>query len=104
LNKKVAIVTGELSGEAHAAHLVRAVNALSPMRFSGMGGQALSDAGVEIIQDYRDISITGMSIPLLLSKAGHIRLAFRTLRGHLSTTRPDLLILVDFPGFNLRLA
>ena len=104
MNKKVAIVTGELSGEAHAAHLVRAVNALSPMRFSGMGGQALSDAGVEVIQDYREISITGMNIPLLLSKAGHIRLAFRTLKAHLSTTRPALLILVDFPGFNLRLA
>ena len=104
MNKRVAIVTGELSGEVHAAYLVRAVNALSPMRFSGMGSQALSDAGVEVIQDYREISITGMSISLLLSKAGHIRRAFRTLKEHLATTRPALLILVDFPGFNLRLA
>ena len=104
MNKRVAIVTGELSGEVHAAHLVRAVNALSPMRFSGMGSQALTDAGVEVIQDYREISITGMSISLLLSKAGHIRRAFRTLKEHLATTRPALLILVDFPGFNLRLA
>ncbi len=104
MNNMVAIVTGELSGEAHAAHLVRAVNALSPMRFSGMGSQTLSGAGVDVIQDYREISITGMSIPLFLSKANLIRRAFRTLKEHLATTRPGLLILVDFPGFNLRLA
>lgn len=104
MNNRVMIVTGELSGEVHAAHLVRAVSALSPMRFSGMGSETLRDAGVDVIHDYREISITGMSIPVLLSKAGHIRRAYRALKGHLSTTAPQLLILVDFPFFNLRLA
>jgi len=104
LNNRVVIVTGELSGEVHAANLVRAVNALSPMSFSGMGSGILRDAGVHVIEDYRKISITGMGLIDLLSKAGHIRRAFRVLKEHLSKTSPRLLVLVDFPGFNLRLA
>lgn len=104
MNNRVVIVTGELSGEVHAAHLVRAVNALIPMRFSGMGSAILRDAGVSIIHDYREISITGMNIADLLSKAGHLLAAYRVLKKHLSETPPRLLILVDFPGFNLRLA
>ena len=104
MNNRVVIVTGELSGEVHAANLVRAVNALSPMSFSGMGSGILRDAGVHVIEDYRKISITGMGLIDLLSKAGHIRRAFRVLKEHLSKTSPRLLVLVDFPGFNLRLA
>ena len=96
------IVTGELSGENHAAHLVAAMMSLSPFEFSGMGGKVLAQAGVRLIYDYKNISIIG--ITEIFSKLGHLRRAFRTLREHLEDTAPQLLILVDYPGFNLRVA
>jgi lipid-A-disaccharide synthase len=102
LNSRIVIVAGELSGENHAVHLVRAVRALYPFQFSGMGSTALSNEGVEIFYDYRDISLTGLGE--IIRKAGRIRTAYRTLKEHLIRVAPQLLILVDFGGFNLRLA
>ncbi len=98
----MAIVTGELSGETHAARLVHALMQALPMQFSGIGSTMLSEAGVRTVCDYRNISLTGLSE--VLAKAGHIRHAYRVLKDHLKRERPDLLILVDFPGFNLRVA
>lgn len=102
MSRKAVIVTGELSGELHAVHLVRAVTAAIGMEFSGMGSTRLSDAGVKLVHDYRDISLTGLSE--VFFKAGHIWKAYFSLTRHLRETKPDLLILVDFPGFNLRIA
>ena len=85
LSKRVVIVTGELSGENHAAHLVRAISASRSLRFSGIGSTALANAGVDIIYDYRDISLTGLEI---LTKAGHIRNAYRALKNHLVQVSP----------------
>ncbi len=98
----MAIVTGELSGETHAARLVRALTKALPLRFSGIGGTMLSEAGVQTLCDYRDISLTGLSE--VFAKAGHIRRAYALLKEHLKAERPDLVILVDFPGFNMRIA
>jgi len=102
LNRRAVIVTGELSGEMHAVHLVRAIAESLDIEFSGMGSTRLSEAGVELVHDYRDISLTGVSE--VFFKASHIWKAYRALTRHLTEARPDLLILVDFPGFNLRLA
>ncbi len=68
------IVTGELSGETHAAHLVAAITALTPLEFSGIGSKVLADAGVRVIYDYKNISIIGISE--VFSKLGHIRQLF----------------------------
>ena len=102
MNNKVVIVTGELSGETHAARLVTAITALSGLEFSGIGGPVLERAGVRIIHDYKNISIVGISE--VFSKAGHVLEALRVIKKHLKKTMPSLLILVDFPGFNLRVA
>jgi lipid-A-disaccharide synthase len=102
LSRKAVIVTGELSGELHAVHLVRAIAESLQMEFSGMGSTRLSDAGVKLVHDYRDISLTGLSE--VFFRAGHIWKAYVSLTRHLRETKPDLLILVDFPGFNLRIA
>ena len=101
LNRKAVIVTGELSGETHGAHLVAAITALCPIEFSGIGSRVLRDAGVRIIYDYKNISIIGISE--VFSKLGHIRQAYGVLKEHLLKETPQLLILVDFPGFNLLL-
>jgi len=96
------IVTGELSGELHASGLVTALNRLVPLQFSGIGSTRLSDAGVDVIHDYRNISVTGLSE--LFSKLGHIREAYALLKRHLIEVSPSLLIRVEAPGFNLRVA
>jgi lipid-A-disaccharide synthase len=98
----IVIVTGELSGEIHAAELVRAIKRSIPVELSGIGSQRLRDEGVNTIYDYANISLTGLSE--IFSKLHHIKDAYGRLKEHLERTRPSLLILVDFPGFNLKVA
>lgn len=101
-NNKIFIITGELSGEMHAAQLVTALLERFPFQFSAVGGRRLADAGAHIVCDYHNISITGISE--VFSKTTHIFSALRTVKKHIINTRPALVILVDFPGFNLRMA
>lgn len=72
------------------------------MNFSGIGSNRLASAGVHIIQDYEKISLVGLSE--IFSKLKYIRHAYKLIKAHLAADPPSLLILVDFPGFNLRLA
>jgi lipid-A-disaccharide synthase len=101
-NRKAVIVTGELSGEIHALHLVQAINESLPLHWSGMGSTRLNEAGVSIVHDYKDISVTGLTE--MFWKMGHIWRAYAALKHHLEEVHPSLLVLVDFPGFNLKMA
>ncbi|MBA4390432.1 MAG: lipid-A-disaccharide synthase [Syntrophus sp. (in: bacteria)] len=101
-NNKIVIITGELSGEMHAVHLVESFKKRFSFEFSAMGSTGLSLAGIDVIYDYRDISLTGISE--IFSKLHHIRRAFKTIKEHIRSTKPALIILVDFPGFNLKIA
>lgn len=98
----IVIVTGELSGEIHAAELVKSIKRSIDVEISGIGGQRLRDEGMNTVYDYRNISLTGLSE--IFSKLHHIKDAYNKLKQHLEQTRPSLLILVDFPGFNLKVA
>lgn len=100
---KVMLVAGETSGDLHAAHLVRALRELNPqVRFIGMGSHYMREAGVEMLVDSASLAVVG--IVEVLAHFPDIKAAMNTLREALSTRRPDLLILVDYPDFNLRLA
>jgi lipid-A-disaccharide synthase len=101
-NNKIFIITGELSGEMHAAHLVKSLKDRFQFEFAAVGSKRLAEAGAEIICDYRNISLTGFSE--LLSKIIHIYDAFKIVKKYIKETKPALIILVDFPGFNLRIA
>jgi lipid-A-disaccharide synthase len=101
-NNKIFIITGELSGEMHAAHLIKSLKDRHNFEFAAVGSKRLAEAGAEIICDYRNISLTGISE--LLSKITHVYSAWRIVKKHIRTTRPALVVLVDFPGFNLRIA
>lgn len=101
-NGKITVVTGEFSGEIHAFHLITALRGSLAATFSGIGGTKLREAGMTVVLDYGDISLTGFSE--VFAKLRHIRKAFLTIKEHLSQSRPSLVILVDFPGFNLRVA
>jgi lipid-A-disaccharide synthase len=99
---KIVVITGELSGEIHAYHLVRALSNSLSAQFSGMGSKKLQEAGVNIIYDYGKISVTGMSE--ILGKLTYIKEAYSLMKQHIIREKPSLLILVDFPGFNLKVA
>ncbi len=101
-NKKIVLVAGELSGEMHAVNLVNALRESIEIDFSGIGSHRLEKAGVRIIYDYGNISLTGLSE--VFEKLKFIREAYRKLKSHMDKERPSLVILVDFPGFNMRVA
>ncbi len=97
------IIAGEASGDLHAAKLVRAVNKLqSDIQFFGIGGSAMRAAGVKTLVDARDMAVVG-----LVEIWAHRKIIFgalRQMRELLRQDPPDMLILVDYPEFNLRLA
>jgi lipid-A-disaccharide synthase len=101
-NKKIVILTGELSGEIHACNVVKRIKESLDVEFSGMGSKMLKEAGVHVIYDYRNISLTGINE--IFPKLKHILTAFHRIKAHLKNIKPSLVILVDFPGFNMRIA
>jgi lipid-A-disaccharide synthase len=101
--KHLVIIAGEASGDLHAAALVRALKTSTTSAwFSGIGGQHMQAEGVELISDLARFGVTGILEVLKHFKT--IKRAYRAIQAHLKQTKPDLLILVDYPGFNLRLA
>jgi lipid-A-disaccharide synthase len=98
------LVAGEASGDLHGAALCRALRAERPgCRLIGMGGARMAAAGMELLVDVTAAAATGASealgrVPLLYR-------AYRRLRDVLeSAGRPGVLVVIDFPEFNLRLA
>ncbi|EKE01647.1 MAG: hypothetical protein ACD_21C00083G0005 [uncultured bacterium] len=101
--KNIMISAGEASGDMHAANLVQKVKRIAPnVRFYGMGANLMRNAGVDIIVDANDLSIIGLLE--IVTKFAKIHQAFQIMENALRQNKPDLLILVDYPGFNLRLA
>lgn len=97
------IVAGEASGDLHGAHLARALrDRLPSVVLSGMGGTEMAAAGVELLVDISNLAVMG--IAEVISRLADIRSAMRTLEQQLEKQRPDLLILIDYPGFNLMMA
>jgi lipid-A-disaccharide synthase len=92
-----------VSGDRNAAALVAALRRRAPeLRFIGSGGAEVEKAGVELVIDQRDFSVGGF-LPVLGS-AARLLLALRRLGQALDATRPALVVLVDYGGFNLRFA
>jgi lipid-A-disaccharide synthase len=102
-NPHVYIVCGEASGDLHAANLVAAWKTLNPqIHFSAWGGDRLQAQGVQLEQHIRAMSFMGFLE--VLQNLGTIRRQFKQLQQSLLAQKPDLLVLVDYPGFNLRMA
>lgn len=98
------IVTGEASGDLHGAKLIHACRKISPdISFYGVGGQRMAAAGCEILIPSEKLAVMG-----IVEVLGHfpvIYRAFQRLKKHLQgAQRPEALVLIDFPEFNLRLA
>lgn len=101
--KQIVIIAGEESGDMHAANFVRELLANDQrLQISGIGGKHMQAAGVQLISDLARFGVTGLSEVIRHLRV--IRRAFLDIKAHLLANKPDLLILVDYPGFNLRLA
>jgi lipid-A-disaccharide synthase len=96
------ISAGEASGEMYAARLATALKQRADVDLFGMGGAQMRAAGVEIITDYSEVSVVG--ITEILSHLPSLIRAMRRLVSEAEKRRPCFAILTDFPGFHLRLA
>lgn len=102
-SKKIMIVAGEASGDIYGAGLIRAVHRQAPaVHFFGIGGVRMREAGAETLVDAADMAVVGLIE--VLRHFDVIAPAFLKLKKILLSDPPDLLILIDYPGFNLRLA
>ena len=99
--RRLLVVAGEPSGDAHAARLVRALRELGPVRVRAVAGPELRAAGAETVVPQEELALIGFSG--ILAKLPALLRARRALLAELTTFRPDAVLLVDYPGFNLRL-
>ncbi len=94
------IVTGELSGELHALEFIRQTQSFN-FSFYGMGGEVLAKAGVNLLVNTKDFHVMGINE--LLKSIKKIYSAWQTLKNFILENKP-VVVLVDYPDFNLRLA
>lgn len=101
--KPVLIVAGEASGDIYAAQVVRSLREKDPsLYFFGIGGKGLEGEGTEILFPCESLAVVGLME--VLGRLPAVLKAWKVLMEAVRTLRPRLAILVDFPGFNLRLA
>lgn len=103
MTRRVMIVAGEASGDLHGSGVVRELRALSPaIEIFGIGGEKMKAAGMDLVYHVNELSFMGFvevikHLPL-------IRSVKKTLEQLLTLKRPDAVVLIDYPGFNLRFA
>lgn len=101
--KKIMIVAGEASGDLHGSSVVKAVMRLDPeIHVYAMGSEQMRQGGAEIIIDSSALAVVGISE--VWGSIGGLLRAYWTLKKFIRKDRPGLLILIDFPDFNLSLA
>ena len=101
--KNILIVAGEASGDLHAAVLVKQIKMLQPQwRFFGLGGEKLQEQGVQICYNIVELAVVGLFE--VLKNLKKFQKIFQGLLAQVEAKQPALAILVDYPGFNLRLA
>jgi lipid-A-disaccharide synthase len=101
--KKILIIAGEASGDLHGGNLAKALLALKPdLNISGMGGKMMREAGVNTLQDISRLAVVG--IWEVLTHLKDIKAAFGLMEETIVRERPDAVVLIDYPDFNLRIA
>ena len=100
---KYYLIAGEASGDLHASHLMRALKEIDKETdFRFFGGDLMSDVGGTRVRHYRDLAYMGV-IPVLL----HLPTILKNMKfckQDILTWQPDCVILIDYPGFNLKIA
>ena len=100
---KYFIIAGEASGDLHGANLMRALREKDPQAiFVGLGGDKMRAEGCDIRVDYRDMAYMGFIA--VIANLHKVRRNLHIAQHSLLTEKPDALILIDYPSFNLRIA
>jgi lipid-A-disaccharide synthase len=101
--KKLFIISGEASGDLHGSNLIKAlINLDADLQIEAWGGPLMEKAGARILKDYKELAFMGFleviqNLPKILSN-------FKLCKRQIEAFRPDLVVLIDYPGFNLRMA
>ena len=100
---KYYILAGEASGDLHASNLIKEISLIDrDAKFRGFGGDLMEQAGMTVLKHYRDLAFMGL-VPVVMN-IRTIQKNFRFCEQDMLDFQPDVLILVDYPGFNLRMA
>lgn len=101
--KHIVIIAGEESGDIYASQLAKELWQSDPsLEISGIGGKHMQQAGIDLVNDLASHGVTGLTE--VVKHLWILHKAMQQIKQHLRAKKPDLLILVDYPGFNLRLA
>jgi len=99
----ILVSAGEASGDIHAANLIKKLKELNPkLRFFGIGGKKMEEAGVDLVERMDKFSIVGVWEALI--ELGNIHKIYKKITEKAGIEKPDTAILIDYPGFNLILA
>lgn len=97
------VLAGEASGDLHASNLLKEISLIDKQaQFRGFGGDLMEKAGMTVLKHYRDLAFMGL-VPVIMN-IRTIRKNFRFCEQDMLQFKPDVLILIDYPGFNLRMA
>lgn len=104
MSKRIYIIAGEASGDLHGGNLVRALfaQAAEGLTVRAWGGDRMAAAGAEVVKHYRELAFMGFTQVIM-----NLRTILRNIdacKRDIAAFRPDALILIDYPGFNLRIA
>src|SRR5580704_17846161 len=97
------IIAGEASGDLHSSNLIKEIKKTDPTaEFRGWGGDLMEQQGVHLVKHYRDLAFMGFvevlqHLPTILKN-------IEFCKQDITEYKPDVLVLVDYPGFNLRIA
>lgn len=100
---RLLVSCGEPSGDLYGAELLRQIHALRPdVACFGLGGDQLAAQGAQILAHVRDLAVVGLVE--VVSRLPHLRRVYRRVLAEVERRPPDLAVLIDYAGFNLRLA
>ncbi len=103
MSRSLLVIAGEISGDMHAARVVRSLQDQCPdIHCWGIGGDDLRATGMELLYDAKDMAVLGLTE--VLKRYGFFRRVFRECVREMKLRKPDAVLLVDYPGFNLRFA
>jgi lipid-A-disaccharide synthase len=102
-SKTIMIIAGEASGDMHGASLVHEMLKIdSSLKFHGIGGNKLQEAGVKLLAHASEMAVVGLTE--VIPKLGTILRIMNRMKKSMDEFNPDLVILIDYPDFNLRIA
>jgi lipid-A-disaccharide synthase len=103
MGRRIMLIAGEASGDLHGSGVVRELKRMQPdVEVFGMGGDMLRKEGMEVMVDMRTMAFMGF-----LEVARNLRTVMTTdrmLKNSVAVRKPDTVLLIDYPGFNLRFA